>query len=188
MIEYFTILFIVIAGGWGASALGVSPLWALVPAAAVSLPSAWAALTTAPYVPSSRQTLNDAFDLADASPGERFVDLGCGDGRALIEARARGLEARGVELSLFLAMQARWRCGDAAGWGSLWSVDLSDADLVFCYLSHRGMERFERELWPTLKPGCRVVSHLFPMKNTPPDRSCGVLALYIRPDASLDHS
>ncbi|TSC57864.1 MAG: hypothetical protein Greene041662_871 [Candidatus Peregrinibacteria bacterium Greene0416_62] len=42
------------------------------------------------------------------------------------------------------------------------------------------MHDFERKIWPTLKPGCRVVSHAFTMKDIPAERKEGDAVLYVK--------
>ena len=41
----------------------------------------------APYNPSSVEVVNLALDMLDIQSGDIFYDLGCGDGRLLVEVR-----------------------------------------------------------------------------------------------------
>ena len=54
----------------------------------------------APFVPTPSRVLRRMMELADISPGEKVYDLGCGDGRLIIEANKR-YKARvvGIEIS-----------------------------------------------------------------------------------------
>jgi SAM-dependent methyltransferase len=52
-------------------------------------------------------------DLLAAQPGERVLDLGCGDGRLTLEAAANGARMTGVDLSPELVAAARARGLDA---------------------------------------------------------------------------
>lgn len=94
---------------------------------------------------------------------ELFVDLGCGDGRVLREARRRyGVRAIGFEVNMLAYCVARVltfrmkgvdiRCKD------FWSASLEDADVVFCYLFPDVMKRLAVKLEAELRPGARVVS------------------------------
>ncbi len=62
------------------------------------------------------------FDLLDPQPGERVLDLGCGDGTLTAEIVARGATVVGVDASPAMVAAARAkgidaRLGDAAGLG-----------------------------------------------------------------------
>src|SRR3989344_8091828 len=68
----------------------------------------------APFLPTFKKQSSEALDLLDLKPGQVFVDLGCGDGRLLELAAARGLRAVGYELNPFLALYA---CGRTRRYG-----------------------------------------------------------------------
>lgn len=159
--------------------------WALLLVAAVGLPGIRARWGGAPYVWSSRKTSEIMLRFAGIEPGDVVYDLGCGDGRLVRAAAKRGAFAYGIEASLLTFLlawlwslpvrNARIRFGD------LWSQDYGDADVVFCFLLVESMERFEREIWPTLQPGCRVVSNSFRMKGLTPEKEEGSVLLYVKP-------
>ena len=48
---------------------------------------------------------------------------------------------------------------------NLFHTDLTDADIIVCYLSPYHMKRFETEIYPILRKGCRIYSQGFPMNN-----------------------
>jgi SAM-dependent methyltransferase len=102
-------------------------------------------------------------DAVPMSDGELLVDLGCGDGRVLRAARRRyGVSALGFEVNALAYCAARLlslrtrgieiRCKD------FWSVDFSNADVVFCYLFPDVMKRLATKLEAELLPGARVAS------------------------------
>lgn len=151
----------------------------------VALPGIRARWHGAPYVWSSKKTVEIMMRFADVRSGERVYDLGCGDGRLVRAAARRGASAVGIEASLLTCIlawlwslpvrNARIRFGD------LWEREYVDADVLFCYMLVASMERFEREIWPTLKPGCRVVSNSFRMKGVQADQEEGNVFLYRKP-------
>lgn len=168
MLEYLLILFILILGSAILHGIGLSTLPLLILVLFAAIPTLWAAFSGAPYVPTDPVTVKRMVDMAEIKEGETVIDLGCGDGRLVEEACKRGAYAYGFELSLFLFLIARfWRKTDVR-WQNMWKVDVNQADVIFCYLNPRVLIRFEREIWPNLKPGCRVIVNTFPLKNITP--------------------
>lgn len=151
----------------------------------VGLPGIRARWGQAPYVWTSKKAQALMLRAAGAKPGERVYDLGCGDGRLVRAAAREGANAMGIEASLLTFLLAWcWSLpvrGARIRFGDLWKGDYRDADVVFCYLLVAGMDRFKREIWPTLKPGCRVVSNSFRMKGITPEREEGNVFLYRKP-------
>lgn len=180
MLDYLVILALWVVLQTVAAAMGL-PAWAAFGVCAlVALPSLWGAIRTAPYVPTDSRTAAQMVDIAEVSPGDRVIDLGCGDGRIVEAARQRGALAEGVELSVPLWVWCRLRGIQGVRYGSMWSRDLSEYDVVFAFLSPRGMKRFAESRWPGLKPGCRVIAHAFPLPGKEPSRSDGVVYRYDR--------
>lgn len=138
----------------------------------------------APYVMTPKKTMRMMLDLAAIKKGDTVYDLGCGDGRLVFEAAKRGAEAVGYEFSLptyVVAKVRSWFHPQAKIlYGNFWTKDYRDADVVFCYLLSDTMPIFEKKIWPMLKPGCRVVSHAFSMKDVQPKRKEGGVLLYVR--------
>ena len=122
-----------------------------------------------PFVPTPRRIADSMFRLARVRRGERIFDLGCGDGRLVIAAAKRGARATGYEISLptcaFAKLRSLRQPGARILFGDFWKQDYAQVDVIFCFLLRRSMARFEREIWPHLKVGCRVVSHTFRMPN-----------------------
>jgi SAM-dependent methyltransferase len=72
-----------------------------------------------------RRTARRILDLVDpAAPGARLLDIGCGHGLLLDEARRRGYRAEGVELSRAAVRHARLRLGLEVHEGALEETDL----------------------------------------------------------------
>lgn len=91
------------------------------------------------FAPSRRKAIERALTLAALAPGERFVDLGCGDGRVLVAAARRGARVLGIEADGELVEQARRRLDRAGVDGRVVEGDIFDceidADVVFAYLT-----------------------------------------------------
>ncbi|KAG1697589.1 hypothetical protein DVH05_016028 [Phytophthora capsici] len=116
-----------------------------------------------------------ALELVHVTSADVVYDLGCGDGRLLIEAaRSFGVRAVGVEIDPKRAQQAR----DAAqvnGVGHLVTVheanalefDIpADATVVFLFLIGRGLSLVRPKLEKL--HACRVVTYLYRIPNLTP--------------------
>lgn len=138
------------------------------------------------YVSTSRVRISAFMDAVPMRPGQLLVDIGCGDGRVLRQARKRyGVRAIGYELNLLAYLKAKLLC---LGFRDIkvrlrdfWTVDLSDADVVFCYLFPDVMRDLSAKLKSELKPGTVVVSCNFDLPGFCPDQ-------VLRPGNSLHNS
>lgn len=150
----------------------------------LSLPGLWATKTGAPSIPTRKKVLDTMLHLARIKPGETVYDLGCGDGRIVFAAQKAGANAVGYELSLPTYLLAKLRSltypGSRIEYKNFWTQDYSDADVIFCYLLTSSMQTFKDKVWPNLKPGCRVVSHAFTMKDVAPQEEQDGVILYVK--------
>lgn len=114
--------------------------------------------------------------LAQVTRSDVVYDLGCGDGRMVIAA-AKDFGARGVGVDIepYWIEESR-RNAKKAGVEHLttfrvedaMSVDLSPANVVMLYLVEWSVAKLRPLIESTAKPGTRVVSHSFGMKNWTP--------------------
>ena len=133
----------------------------------------------APYITTPEAVVRTMLDLAAVGPSDVVYDLGCGDGRIVISAaRDRGARGVGVEIDADLVDRARVAARQAGvadrvriEHGDLFGLDLREATVVMLYLG----EDLNTRLWPKLKrelrPGARMVSHRFIIRDVPPTRS-----------------
>ncbi len=178
MLEYALVLGICILGSIIMQAMGwPTALWMLC-IIVLTLPTLYAAYAGAPYVPTDPKTVQSMIQLAEIVPGERVIDLGCGDGRLIQAAQAAGAKAKGYEVSLYLFILGRFIKNLDVRFKDLWKVDVSEADVIFCYLNPRTLARFEQELWPQCKPGCRVILNTFALPHVNPTKKVGTIYRY----------
>jgi trans-aconitate methyltransferase len=137
---------------------------------ALALPFTQGAL----YVSSSRRRVAAFVDAVSMKPHQVFVDLGCGDGRVLRRVRRLyGVRAIGYELNLMAYAKARLMSigsGVEIRWRNFWKVDLSRADVVFCYLYPDVLAPLGEKLLRELKPGTRVACCNFALPRWKPER------------------
>jgi SAM-dependent methyltransferase len=133
------------------------------------------ALLTVPWVPTGRKIGRRMYELVGLKPGERVLDLGCGDGSLLLTA-AKEFGARGVgyEIHPGLVWLAKLRAavGGASSQveyrrGNFYKADLPDADVIATYLFSEVQEKLEPILKARFPSGTRVVSRTFVYPTLP---------------------
>jgi len=130
-------------------------LWILIPA-----------LYGLPPVSTKPERIRKALKLANLQPGETLYDLGAGDGRVLlIAARDFGARAVGIEVGPIQCAWI-WLRAVASGfgsqiqvrWGDFYKANLSEADVVFVYVTSTEVRKLAPHLQQQMKSGSRLVS------------------------------
>jgi ubiquinone/menaquinone biosynthesis C-methylase UbiE len=147
----------------------------------------------APYVPTPPLVVTEMLRLADVGPKDVVYDLGCGDGRIVIEA-AKRFAARGVGVDIDpRRIEESNVNGKKAGISdrvqfftkNLFDMDFSDATVVALYLVPEVNLKLRPKLLKELKPGSRIVCHQFDMGDWKPTATalvdCRWVYLYIIP-------
>lgn len=132
-----------------------------------------AIVSFAPWIPSPKDHLQDILQMANIKSGERFYDLGCGDGRVVIfAAKHFGAKATGIELALPKYVSAFYNCLISKTpnaniiFGNLFKRNISDADVIYIYGTPHALEkRITEKLKRECKPGTRVISFMFEIKE-----------------------
>jgi len=130
-----------------------------------------------PYVPTPEAVVKRMLELADVKAGETVIDLGSGDGRLVITAALKyGAHGFGVDLDPRLVE----RSNDAAARAGvadrvkflqqdLFDTDFRQADVLTLYLLPDVNLALRPKILADLKPGTRVVSHDYDMREWRPD-------------------
>jgi SAM-dependent methyltransferase len=158
-------------------------LWLLVPI-----------LAGLPWRPTAQQRIRRAQELAALKPGERFYDLGSGDGRVLFMAACEfGAQAIGIEISPLHCLVARLLARSQHSrhpidvrQGDFFKADLRDADVVFAYMTSREAKRLRPHLEQQLRPGARVITISFDFDGWQPNAydNDALIFLYEMPPTS----
>lgn len=138
----------------------------------------------APFNPTPPCAIGQALDALDVRAGDVFYDLGCGDGRVLLQAAQRGAACVGVEYDAELAARARAAaaaagvaCCDASSpqpgaiavvHGDACSCDLTPADKIFLYLVPAGLQHMRAALDAALERGVPIASYTFSLPGVEP--------------------
>ena len=161
-------------------------LFSTVILAAVVFPGIYSMLFGAPFIPTSKKRIAAIIELGNFGGNDSVYDLGCGDGRVIREVALKDVKmAIGYEFSIPTYFFAKIKTMIGRGkeiikFGNFWKKDFSDADALICFFLESTMKEFERKIWPLLKPGARVISNEFKMKNVEPDKTSDGVYLYVK--------
>lgn len=105
--------------------------------------------------------------------GMSVADMGCGDGRVLIEAVKQGAkEGEGWEIEPIVFVQAKWKVNKEKlndrikiHFADMWTADLSKYDLVYVYQLTRYAPRFVDKCKKEMKSGSIVIANTYPLKG-----------------------
>jgi SAM-dependent methyltransferase len=127
------------------------------------------------WVPTPPALLDTMLSLARVTPEDVVVDLGSGDGRAVIAAARLGARAIGVEFNPELVTLSRQAAADAGVaqratfvQGDMFEADISEATVFALYLLPENLDRLLPRL-QSMRPGTRIVANTFGFSDWDPD-------------------
>src|SRR6187402_2949901 len=135
------------------------------------------------YVPTPQAVVDAMLDVAKVTAADVVYDLGSGDGRIVITAAKKyGARGVGIEIDPALIRKSNESAAAAGVAGrvrfvtqDLFTADIHEATVVTLYLLQSINERLRPKLVRELKPGTRIVSHVFNMgPEWPPERTIEV--------------
>lgn len=148
---------------------------------------AWSQAFGAPWIPTPHKTIRIMLELARLKPGETLYDLGCGDGRIVIDAvKDFGALAIGIEIdpiryywAKLSILQLRLQCNAKVILGNFFKSNLSKADVVTLYLLQDTNVKLMKKLSDELKPGARIVTNTFIIPGWPEIRRDEQAKIYV---------
>jgi precorrin-6B methylase 2 len=152
----------------GATILANGAVWAQTPAAKQPYkPTVGQPGKDAVWVPTSAALVEKMLDMAKITPKDFVMDLGSGDGRAIIAAAKRGTPALGVEFNADLVELSK-RSAAAAGvadkasfvQGDMYAADISKATVLALFLLPSNLEKLVPKFLK-LPVGSRIVANTF---------------------------
>ena len=139
------------------------------------LPSLYQGFLNAPFVPFPNSNLDKIFNTLNQNfklKNKTFVDLGCGDARALIKAKKFDMISSGFEISYLTYLFAKYKTlkfeNLKVNYGNFWNVELSEYDFIYIFMQKKPMQEFYEKKWPKLKKGQVVISAAFRMHGLKP--------------------
>lgn len=131
-------------------------------------------------------------EMSGAGPSDVVYDLGCGDGRIVVEAaktfraKAVGVEADPLRvlLSRFAVVTHRLEGRVRVVWANFFHVNISEATVVTVFLSQGANRRLKSKLLSELRPGTRIVSYVWTFDDWTPvlKDAENQLCLYVVPE------
>jgi SAM-dependent methyltransferase len=142
-----------------------------------------------PYVPTPMPVVEEMLKLAKVTKNDVVYDLGCGDGRIVITAAERhGAKGIGVDIDPQRIRESNENAEKAGVTDlvtfhvrDLFTMDFRDASVVMLYLLPDINVKLRPMLFEQLRPGTRIVSHDFDMREWEPDQT-------VKVDAARTHT
>jgi len=129
------------------------------------------------WVPTPDNLIEKMLDIAELTPRDFVIDLGSGDGRAVIAAARRGVPALGIEYDDRLVELARERAAEAgvAGkasfvQGDMYEADISKASVLILFLLEDNLDRLAPKFL-AMPPGSRITINTYTVSGWTPDRT-----------------
>lgn len=120
----------------------------------------------APFLPSLMKSkdlndLQEVFNFLKKSgyKNNKFIDLGSGDGKVVIEFAKNGYESYGIEINPILALiswlKIKLKKEKRARiiWGNMWKINLSDFDVIFLFQYQLANNLLEKKIIKEAKRG-----------------------------------
>jgi SAM-dependent methyltransferase len=158
--------------------------WLLAIVTVIILCFGFVLLYGAPYLPTLKRQVHTALDLLDLQPGQTMLELGCGDGRVLRAAAARGLNVVGYELNPLLVVVSyfvtfKYRKNVQIIWGDIWKYDWPPADGIFVFILQKYTPKLNTKIIKTMPKPIKLVSFAFTVTDKKPARVKDGLYLYL---------
>lgn len=125
-----------------------------------------------PYLPTMNRQMETALDMLDLKPGQRLLELGCGDGKVLVAAAKRGLLVTGIELNPLLALLCwlrtrRYGRQVQVCWGNYWSLKAWPADTkaIFGFVLPKYMTKLDGLIQDWHHQPLKLASFAFAIPN-----------------------
>jgi len=132
-----------------------------------------------PFVPATDLQVSNVLKLITSNK-KKLVDLGSGDGRIVLAAANRGIEASGIELNPWLVWYSRMKAFRSNLHHStkfyrknIWKTDLCSYDVIVIFGVSQMMPQLEKKFDSELKADGQVIACRFPLPNWKPVATIG---------------
>lgn len=137
----------------------------------------------APFLPTLEPHKKLAFEMLELQQGDTLLELGCGDGRILVEAASRGVKSIGYEINPILVLIAYWNTRKYRDKVSIrmknyWGEKLPPSQGIFVFLLPKYMERLDKKITQEFSKPVKLISVAFEIPNKRPNGQKNGLYLY----------
>jgi hypothetical protein len=129
-----------------------------------------------PYVPSKKGVINKILTSQKLKQNSVVYDLGCGDARFLIALEKKfKIKGIGYELAIIPYLLARLNkirnhSKITIVFQNFFKANLANADLIFCYLDHRSLEKIAKKMKKECRRGTKLISNTFKLEDQKPQQ------------------
>lgn len=141
------------------------------------LPVAYGAIIGAPLLFVKKSGAKIMLSEASVKDGEVVYDLGAGTGRMIIMAKKDfNKNIKGIEIApliwLIGKLNLLFRGIDTKQLqlGNFYNLDFRKADVFFCFLTPKAMEKLKSKFINEAKKGSRIISYAFEIKDWQPKK------------------
>ncbi len=139
------------------------------------VPAAYASIIGAPTVLTNKSLIESIVKKANVKKKDTFYELGTGTGRVITAfAKQKNIEVVGFELSpiFYLITLLNLKLHGVKNYKlyfkNFLTADLKNADVIFCFLMPKTMEKMKNKFINELKPKTKIISFAFPIKDWTP--------------------
>ena len=110
-----------------------------------------------PYMALEPEVMKAMLDLAGVNPGDKYMDLGCGDGQFLVEAELRGAIVSGIEMDAVLVAESITKNLNVTQ-GDVFDADVSKMTAItFWFTDKKLTPLLMDKLYAEMKKGAKLV-------------------------------
>lgn len=127
----------------------------------------YSSIMGAPYVPTKRKLIKLILKTSGLQKGQKFLDLGCGDGRVvLLAAKEFHADANGVDVNVFIILVAKLKAklskiNATFFLENLFNFPLSNFDVIYIFLFPEMISKLAGKIKKEAKKGAVIISHGF---------------------------
>lgn len=131
-------------------------------------------LLLVPIIKTPRKVISEIIDAMNLKKDDAFVDLGCGDGKVVLEAYSNAkCKCYGLDLSPVMIILARTlrilkypaNKDIVFEVENIYEVSLKDFNKIYCYLDTKSMSILKKKLQKFIKDGGEVFSYKYEIKG-----------------------
>ena len=129
-----------------------------------------------PFVPTPMPAVHKILEHADIKKGDKVYDIGAGDGRFVhFAVKDYYAKATGFEIDPFIYFFAKLRQWFFSWEGKMirgnsFKQDISDADIIICYMMPKSLAKFQKKFEKELKKGTKIISYAFHIGSLKPKK------------------
>ncbi|XP_050322504.1 ATP synthase subunit C lysine N-methyltransferase [Bactrocera neohumeralis] len=130
-----------------------------------------------PYVPATTEQVRNVLSFLPKNSPKKLLDIGSGDGRIVVAAAKKGLNADGVELNPWLVWYSRLSALRQGVYGKthfyrrdLWKYNVAPYEYVVIFGVEQMMKDLEKKLIAESSSNAKIIACRFPLPNLQPQR------------------